>query len=70
MSADVGDRRDVQFAYACSVVRHLDPTATDAAIQRYLTEIDIMAQALATLEIPVASEPAAFDATWPDGDDA
>lgn len=69
MTVGIGDLRDARFTYARDVVRRLDPSATDAAIRRYLDEIDLMAQALATLELPVAAEPAHFDAAWPAGDD-
>lgn len=69
MTASIGDLRYAQFTYACDVVRSLDPAATDTAIRRYLDEIDLMAQALAALELPVAAEPAHFDAAWPAGED-
>jgi hypothetical protein len=62
--------REDQFSFVSTYIRQLDPTATDAAIRRYLSEIEIMAAALDSLEAPAELPIAPFTAAWPDGDDA
>ena len=62
--------RDAQFAYVASQVRSLDPSATDAAIRRYLAEIETMVTALESLEVPATLHVEPFTAAWPDGDQA
>ena len=59
--------RTAQFTYVSSYVRRLDPSATDAAIVRYLAEIETMANALQSLEVPVAALLEPFSPQWRDG---
>jgi hypothetical protein len=70
MSDPANDMRAAQFAYVAAYVRQLDPTATDAAISRYLAEIETMAAALQELEVPATTQVDPFTADWPDGADA
>jgi hypothetical protein len=62
--------REAQFTFVSSYVRRLDPSATDAAITRYLAEIETMALALQSLDVPAATHIEAFTTGWPDGDRA
>lgn len=66
MSAEV---RDAQFAFVSAYVRELDPTASDAAITRYLSEIETMAAALRSLDAAGSAHAIPFNAEWPDGAD-
>jgi hypothetical protein len=67
MSEMNNEVRDAQFAYVAAYVRLLDPSATDAAITRYLVEIETMTAALRTLEIPATTHIESFTPEWPDG---
>ena len=67
MSSEV---REAQFTFVSSYVRQLDPTATDAAITRYLAEIETMAQALQALDVPGTAPIEPFRAAWQDGERA
>lgn len=70
MSDMPNEIRDAQFAFVSAYVRWLDPTVTDAAISRYLTEIETMSQALRSLDKPDAAHTEPFTAEWPDGERA
>lgn len=70
MSDSSNDTREAQFAYVAAYVRQLDPSATDAAITRYLAEIETMALALQSLEVPAATHIEPFTAAWQDGEPA
>ena len=70
MSDHSSQIRDAQFAYVSSYVRQLDPSATDAAISRYLAEIETMATALESLDVPDTMHIEPFTAEWPDGETA
>lgn len=70
MSNTADDIRAAQFIYVSSFVRQIDPTATDAAIRRYLAEIETMAVALQSLDVPVETHAASFTPDWPHGDAA
>ena len=70
MSDMSNELRDAQFAYVVSYVRQLDPAATDAAIDRYLAEIETMALALQALNVPAAEPIEPFTAAWQDGERA
>jgi hypothetical protein len=70
MSDLTTDLRAAQFAYVAAYVRQLDPSASDAAISRYLAEIETMAIALQSLDVPVTTQVEPFTAEWPDGADA
>ena len=65
MSELTKEIRDAQFVYIAAYVRQLDPTATDAAITRYLAEIEIMARALESLATPGVTHAEPFTAAWP-----
>ncbi|MCA9878704.1 MAG: hypothetical protein KC442_13010 [Thermomicrobiales bacterium] len=56
--------RAAQLAFVTAHVRALDPTVADAAIARYLGEIEIMAEALAALPAPDDAAPKPFTAAW------
>lgn len=62
--------RDAQFTYVSSSVRQLDPSATDAAIRRYLAEVETMAVALRSLDVPGETHVGPFTPAWPNGDSA
>ena len=66
MSSEV---RDAQFAFVAAYVRQLDPSASDAAIARYLSEIETMASALSLVDTPDTGHVEPFTAAWPDGED-
>jgi hypothetical protein len=68
MSEMPSEVRDAQVTYVTSYVRQLDPTATDAAIARYLAEIETMAQALQALDVPGTTPIEPFTAAWQDGE--
>ncbi len=68
MSDMSNELRDAQFAYVASYVRQLDPSATDAAIARYLAEIETMALALQALDVPGTAPIEPFTAAWADGE--
>jgi hypothetical protein len=70
MSDMSNEVRDAQFAYVASYVRQLDPSAADAAIARYLAEIETMAQALQALAVPATAPIEPFTAAWRDGERA
>ena len=70
MSDTSNEVREARFTYVSSHVRQLDPTATDAAITRYLAEIDTMARALQSLEVPDSTQVEPFTAAWQDGEHA
>ncbi len=67
MSEMISEIRDAQYAYISGYVRLVDPSATDAAITRYLVEIETMAAALRSLEIPATTHIESFTPEWPDG---
>ena len=67
MSESSSKVRNAQFAFVSAYVRQLDPSATDAAITRYLTEIETMTVALQHLEIAETAEIEPFTAEWLDG---
>lgn len=68
MTASENSVRTAQLMYVSACVRQLDPSATDTAIARYLSEIKTMAEALATLDMPDHAEIEPFTAEWPGGD--
>lgn len=70
MTIRTGDLHDSQFTYVAAYVSKLDPSATDAAIRRYLAEIETMVAALDTLDAPATMHTEPFTAEWPDGDEA
>lgn len=70
MSETANNVRDAQFAFVASYVRQLDPTATDAAIARYLREIETMSQALQSLDLPAGTPAEPFKVEWPARDRA
>lgn len=70
MSDMASELRDAQFTYVSAYVRRLDPSATDTAISRYLAEIETMATALQSLDVPANAHTEPFSAEWPDGEDA
>lgn len=70
MRDTTSELRDAQFTFVSAYVRQLDPSATDAAISRYLAEIETMATALQSLEAPASAHMEPFTADWPDGEDA
>ena len=70
MSDQPDEVREAQFTYVSSYVGQFDPAATDAAIRRYLAEIETMAAALQSLDIPVETHVGSFTPEWPHGDAA
>lgn len=70
MSDTADEVRNAHFAFVSAYVRQLDPTATDAAITRYLAEIETMATALHSLDAPVTTHIEPFTPEWPDGEPA
>jgi hypothetical protein len=70
MSNTPAEVQDAQFAYVSAYVRQFDPSATDAAISRYLVEIETMATALNSLDAPDVTHIEPFTPVWPDGEDA
>ena len=62
--------RVAQFTFVSSYVRRLDPSATDAAITRYLAEIETMALALQSLEVSATTHIEPFTAGWQEGERA
>lgn len=64
MSDSAETVRAAQVAFVTAHVRALDPTVTNEAIARYLAEIEIMAEALSSLEAPVHAAPVSFTAAW------
>lgn len=69
--SDVANKvQSAQFDYVSSYVRQFDPSATDAAISRYLAEIETMAAALNSLDAPDVVDIEPFTADWPGGEDA
>ena len=68
MSDKTTEIHDAQIAFVSAYVRQIDPTATDAAISRYLAEIETMAKALQSLEVPASTHIEPFSAAWPNGD--
>ena len=70
MSDTASELREAQFTFVSAYVRQLDPSATDAVIIRYLAEIETMATALQSLDVPANVHTEPFSAEWPDGEDA
>jgi hypothetical protein len=68
MSDTANEVRDTQVAFVSAYVKQIDPSATDAAIARYLVEIETMALALQSLDMPATTHVEPFTAEWPDGD--
>ncbi len=68
MSDTTSAVRESQFTYVASYVRQIDPSATDAAIARYLAEIETMALALQSLEVAATTHIEPFTAEWRDGE--
>lgn len=66
MSSEV---RDAQFAFVAAYVRQLDPSASDDAIARYLSEIETMASGLSSVDAPDTGHVKPFTAEWPEGED-
>lgn len=61
---------ETRFAYVSAYVKQLDPSATDAAIRRYLAEIETMAAALKSLDFADEPHLAPFTPGWPTGEPA
>ncbi len=70
MSDRSNEVRDAQLAFVSAYVRQIDPSATDAAIMRYLAEIETMALALQSLDASDTTHTEPFTAQWPDGERA